>query len=812
MERSSYQRTSLYRLLFTFVACLGLLLGGFNVYKIRLSPSDECTWVDSPQGVRIISVQKGGTTDRAGMLPRDILLQIAGENATNGARAQAILNRQQVDQVVPYLLFRDGQLVVLDVQIVQRGYPLFYLTMCVVGFIFWVIGVWIIWMRPRDPKARILFLLFLSFVLFWTLNITSPFSKGLLLVFLTLQNVSFTTIPVFFLYFFLLFPWRHPYLDKKPWIHLLLFSPTILILGWFILVFFFRCPSPVNALVGTFLWGSYFALGMIRLHKCYKTAQDVQLRQQIRVLHWGLSLGLIPSFLLVLLAFLSIRLPLSNYGVLFMGLIPLVFAYTVVRHRLMDIEFIVKKSFVYALLTGLVVGFYLLIVQVLGRFLQDISGLTGTFVLVLTTLFVAVVFAPVRGRIQRVVDRAFYRESYDYRETLRKFARTLNTLMEPDTLMETVLVKICETMHIRQGYFFVESKKLHHYAVVKEYPSLGTKRMIPVKIDGLLCKKMIEERGPVLFSELDRNDRETKELTETTEGIAAVPLFHQNKLLGFFLLGLKQSEAPYSAGDLELLATLADQTAVALENGRLHHALTEQERMKRELEIARQIQLNSLPQSIPSLPGFDIYGCSLPATEVGGDYYDYLVMPNGRLGIVVGDVSGKGTSAALYQSKIQGFFRALIVSIHRPKDLLSRVNRLAFENVEEKSVTAARAGHTATLYFSKQKNRCDWWAPPGIGLALDGGKVFDQKLREEKKYLKKGDVLLFYSDGLTEATNKEGEEFGEDRLKDAFCRNVDFNAKSLVQNIVKEIEYFVEEYPQKDDVTLVVLKVSNGIS
>ena len=821
MRKELKSITRFSRSIYLIFACLAFSLGVYNLYKFATRPVDECVWEDTEYGVRVISVEKGGSADRAGMLSGDILLRIAGENAVSSRRAQNILDEQKVGSYVGYLVLRQNELLQLQVKIVGGSFHPLALTMCCIGFLFLFVGLWIGWMRPYDVKVRVLFILFISFMLFWTLNFIPPMSAGMRRTMLVLRIFSFTTIPIFFLYFFLLYPNEHPFLKKSNWGKIVILSPSFLILIWLVLVFVFHYDFPLLP-VGIGLWGLYFTLGLNRLGKSYKNEKNAQLRQQMRVLYWGITIGTVPPFLLILPGELGLNFPYGIYSAPLMGLIPLVFAYAIVRHRMMDIEILVKKSFVYTLLTGFIVGFYFAVVQLIGRFLQDVSGLTGTVVLLVSTLLVAVAFAPARERIQRVVDRAFYREAYDYRETLRQFARALNTLIEPDVLIRDVLQKICDTMHIQCGYFFTVDDDSCDCTNIQSYPESASQEIILLSTDSLFCQKLIEQSRPTYLSEWTDGNTEIKLLQEDLKGVVAVPLVHQDKFLGFIILGEKNSGIPFSTEDIELLATVGDQIAVAYENGRLHRALTEQERLKQELEIARQIQMNSLPQKEPSLPGYDIYGFSMPATEVGGDYYDYLYLPDGRLGIIIGDVSGKGTSAALYMSKIQGFFRALCSTIASPKELLLKVNKLSYEDVEEKSfmtliaaclhpeektITVARAGHLPILFFESKKNVCHRWTPDGMGIALDEGEIFGKALIEERKSLKSGDALLFYSDGLTEAMNKAGEEFGEKRLENVFLEKCHLSSKMMGRAIIDTVNRFTEANPQSDDMTLIIIKL-----
>jgi len=810
------------RILYLFVASVAVFFGVTNLVRLNRSPTDACTWRDTDKGVTITHIESGKSADVSGLRPGDIVLRIAGENAVTSYRAQQILDRQEVGKAVSYLIYRDGNLFERSVTLIQRGLPLFFTIMSAVGFVYWIVGLWIVWMRPHDLKARVLFSLFISFMLFWTLNIVAPHGGVMRLMILFLHAASFTTVPSLFLMFFLLYPTRHPILVRRPWIRFVIFSPTAWVLILFILALVFHTPSPVNFFFGFGLWGIYFTLGMFCLHQSLRKTENRQIRRQIRVLYTGLVIGLAPVFLLILPSLLGYQFPLTQYSALLMLCIPVVFAYTVVRHRLMDIDFIIRKSFVYTLLTGLIAGFYFLLIQVVERLLQSVGNPAGTVTLALATLGIAVIFAPLREKIQHIVDKAFYRQAYDYRTTLRQFAEALHTLIEIDMLAKEVLDTICQTMHLVWGSFYIPDERGHQfraYHVWSEENLTSTSDPIPEKTAWL--ETVMQKRVSCRLSE---SDADKSDMSTPIHASVFVPFFIQDQLAGFMLLGEKHTGMPFSAEDFDLLNTLAHQVAVALENGRLHEALTEQERMKRELEIARQIQLNSLPQTRPSIPGFDIYGCSIPALEVGGDYFDYIPLSDDCTGFIIGDVSGKGTSAALIQSKIQGFVRALFPLYPEPKQLLVKLNSLTFQSTDSKSfatviaavlnhktktLTSTRAGHMAILHYRAGIQKCERWIPAGMGLAIDDGPLFGQTLSVESRTLDPGDVILLYTDGLTEADNDVGEEMGEMNLQSVFVQLVEKNAEDIGKDVIDSVRQFSGDRPQRDDMTLVVIKSSD---
>lgn len=245
-----------------------------------------------------------------------------------------------------------------------------------------------------------------------------------------------------------------------------------------------------------------------------------------------------------------------------------------------------------------------------------------------------------------------------------------------------------------------------------------------------------------------------------------------------------------------------------------------QERLQKELAVAGVIQMHSLPRENPVVPGLSLAGTCISASEVGGDYYDYLNFSNGKFGVLVGDVSGKGTSAALYMSRLQGIVRALQHLQQPPAQFLAAVNDLihgsiektsfitltyAVFDLEKKRLSLSRAGHNATLYF--QEDDYHFLIPAGLGLGLTSRELFANGLEETSLRLKPGEILVFYTDGLIEARNMRGEEFGEDRLVEVITAHRELDSKALNQKIIEEVKRFIGFARQHDDMTVLVAKV-----
>jgi sigma-B regulation protein RsbU (phosphoserine phosphatase) len=250
--------------------------------------------------------------------------------------------------------------------------------------------------------------------------------------------------------------------------------------------------------------------------------------------------------------------------------------------------------------------------------------------------------------------------------------------------------------------------------------------------------------------------------------------------------------------------------------------ISERVRMAKELEIARSVQMSLLPKLDPRVEGFDIAGVCVPAQEVGGDYFDFISLGGNRLGIAIGDVSGKGVPAAIYMTLTKGILQSHAEETVSPKRVLSKVNSLMYRtiernsfvsmfyailNVAERTITFARAGQCPLILTQEPGQPGSFLSPPGMALGLEMGKVFDSVLEEQSVSLSPGEVLVFYTDGFTEAMNEKGDEFGEERLVASVARHRDEPAGRLIQDICHEVSAFAGSRAQHDDMTMVVIKV-----
>lgn len=274
------------------------------------------------------------------------------------------------------------------------------------------------------------------------------------------------------------------------------------------------------------------------------------------------------------------------------------------------------------------------------------------------------------------------------------------------------------------------------------------------------------------------------------------------------------------------LAASFNQMTGSIEN--LLQTAAEKKRLEEELRIARQIQMSLLPRGPLDVPGLGITALCVPAREVGGDYYDFFQLPGDRLGVLIADVSGKGTSAALYMAELKGVVLALSQRYESPRDLLIETNRILSENLDSRSfitmtyavidlgdarMTYCRAGHTPLIFLSANSGprvRARVLTPSGmvLGLRIPGAaEKFDELLEEESVALQQDDVIVLYTDGITEAMNPSNELFGESRLGRIVEEHGHLDSGELRERILREVESFVSGADQHDDMTMILLKV-----
>jgi sigma-B regulation protein RsbU (phosphoserine phosphatase) len=432
------------------------------------------------------------------------------------------------------------------------------------------------------------------------------------------------------------------------------------------------------------------------------------------------------------------------------------------------------------------------------------------------------------------IDRRFFRDAYNAEQILEALSDEVRSIVEKRPLLERVATKIAESLHIPLVAVLLEDTGCYRPAFALGFASeLDTH----LPNSGATVLRLKQEAGPerVYFDDeeswvntLAMSEDERRNLASLQPQLL-LPLMTKQNLLGIISLGEKRSEAPYSSTDLRLLKTVASQTALALSNAELTSAIAveigRRQKLNREIEIAREVQERLFPQHLPEISGLDYFGRCRTALGVGGDYYDFLALPDGKLGVALGDVSGKGIAAALTMASLQASLRADALRAGNDlAGLITRVNAMLYDaSTEDRYATLfyaqydpathrlsyVNAGHCPPILLrSAAKNGPENGTVERLDQA--GGTVVgllpECAYEQAEACLSPGDLLVIYTDGFNEAMNPNLEEWGEKRLFDAVCSCNGLPAKDSITKIMQAADAFASGAPQSDDMTLVILR------
>jgi sigma-B regulation protein RsbU (phosphoserine phosphatase) len=572
-----------------------------------------------------------------------------------------------------------------------------------------------------------------------------------------------------------------------------------------------------------------FGLGFVSLLlNCRHTAESGA-RRKARLVAWSFAIGLVPWLAITAVAvwlgkgLFDLPFWLWVPGALMMMVVPLVFGYAVVKHRVLEFSVLVRRSaryllvqrgfalIAFALSIAVTALFVLVIARVLPR-LTDAALPAGIAVGTVFGLVLLRTGGAVASRVTRRIDRAFFRSAYDARQILEELAQQAAVVSDRDELAALMDRQLQEALHPRLLAIYLRDRT----GVLRACS--GRAGVLPA---------LFEEHASVV----GRLEREGKPLDVSAEPVAGltgafdveclVPMLsRRRRLLGLIALGPRLSEESYSREDTALLASIAGHAGGALENLMLAEEMAERieadRRADQELQIAAEVQRRLLPAKPVAMTTIEVTGRCVQARAVGGDYYDFLDFGQGRIGLVLGDVSGKGLYAALLMAHLQATLRSLSARL-AAEDLAALL-----EGVNHGFWESTAGNHFATLFFGhyedagRQLRYANCGHSPPILLRADGtverlavtaGAIglFDAwACSVQDVTLGRDDLLTIFSDGVTEATNDRGEEFGEDRLLEILTAWRTRPLPEVLDRLVDEVRRFGAE--QHDDLTLVLVR------
>jgi len=833
-------------------AALTILYSAAWMYYIR-RPSPALGQVEvgfdesySSAGVEIYNVHPNSPAEMSGLRVDDRIVAVNGSRADSASAWNELMSRtwrsSHPGDTVTLTLQRPGQsqpLVITprfrarhgagDTRTIARTIAVQILDLY--PLLFLIVGLAVLFLRVEDRNAWLLALVFGTFITAGDMPgefaAAPPHLRSLLLAYRTTMGSVLTGL---FYFFFAVFPTRSPIDRKVPWLKwALLVTGICLSLGGYrhgdsralpvvLAVLPDRIAQNARRVV---VYGSIF-LGLISLLCNRLSVSSKDDLRKIKVIFWGTVVGVTPAVVVALAqevfhAEFSFWVNFAKVILLF--LFPLSFAYAVVKHRVMDIPVLLKRSARYfvvqrgfvILIFVLSVGLTLWFGQAFSRYFSAGSKaaipIGATFgVLVISSA------TQVHRRVRTRLDRAFFRSAYDAQQILEDLAaKTLNTSSR-EGLAALLHQNIWDALHPSSVFVYLQANNGQLFAYAGNPPP----EALTLSSTGSGIAELADRDGPLEL--IVEATQETQLAFLAPECLVPIRGSGGATLQGVAVLGPRLSEEPYSSSDKRLLASVASQAGIAMRSITLAEKMAEQmeteRRTEQEMQIARQVQSRLLPQQAPSLKTLDCSGRCIQTRAVGGDYYDFLDFGSGRLGLVLADISGKGMSAALLMANLQANLRGqYALALEDVPRLLRSVNHLFYRNTE--------TSHYATMFFAIYDDgtrrlryvNCGHNPPilirangnierlPATATVLGLFEEWDCAVAECQ--LGSGDVLVIYTDGISEAGPNEEEEYGEERLIVTTRKHQQQSAGEILDNILSDVQQ-VSRGRQADDMTLIV--------
>ncbi|MCH7772631.1 MAG: SpoIIE family protein phosphatase [Bacteroidetes bacterium] len=402
---------------------------------------------------------------------------------------------------------------------------------------------------------------------------------------------------------------------------------------------------------------------------------------------------------------------------------------------------------------------------------------------------------------------------------INDIATTINSTQPVEQIVDIIVKKCVKHLNVEQGAIMLldesDKEKPLHTMIREQQSSLD---LLPYRFDTQLTGWMLKNQEPLLVNNLKEDERFKDLVDKTTpfESFLSVPLRVKNKMQGILTVFNKRSNEKFSSNDQKLLSIIASQSSQIIENARLLEEERNLQVLQEEMRVAKQTQINLLPKEFPVINGYQIAARTIPAKEVGGDSYDLIQIDDKHFAFCLGDVSGKGMPAAMLMSNLQATLRSFTKTGNLCKDIIANSNDLLYNstepskfatlfygilNPESNEIVFCNAGHNNPFLFSADGNVKEL-KTGGLILGCLPGSEYE----EENVSINRNDIIVIFSDGISEAMNENEEEYGEERLKEFISNHLDESPDKIIENILSDVRMFVGKAPQWDDMTLLIIK------
>jgi phosphoserine phosphatase RsbU/P len=710
-----------------------------------------------------------------------------------------------------------------------------------------LVGYWVVAARPRDPNAWLVLLL-LTFPEVSFGDLHAVWWAGVwYVIFAAWQVIEILAVPAL-LWFGLYFPERWRLDVRFPWVKWIILATQLFAFVFYLWLHYIRgfaagamprftgMESWMDRITG---WGqtACVVLFLAAIFDKLRSASTPDARRRLRVLAIGSGLSLGP--LLILFGILPHFGYSVHHGKLFevavplLALFPVTLAYVLVVERAMDIGVLLRIGTKYllakatlAILEIAVAAFLVLrfLVPMMQRKQFEAVNVILLAAMVALLLAAFVTRDSLSSRLRKWLDRKFFREAYNAELVLSELSEHARSFTEKGPLIETISRRISEVLHVPRVAVWLRASN-----VFQLQQAVGFAMRAPVFLaeDSATVENLVQTNRPATVYRdrpeewLSRAGAQEMWALDEVQAELLLALPGRDRLMGVMALGPKRSEAPYSSTDLRMLQSVATQAGLALEVHDLAQSLAreaaQRARNDRELEIAHQVQERLFPQTIPKIPAVDLAGACRPAQGVGGDYYDMIAFEDGRLGLAIGDVSGKGISAALLMAGLRASLRAMTrVGYVDLATLMQHMNQLVYEasavnryatfffaiyDPAARVLNYVNAGHNPPVLLRGSERILLEAGGPVVGL------LADVHYEERSLTLETGDLLLAYTDGISEAMTIEDEEWGEERMVLAAEASRTESAGNILSAVFAAADRFTGNAPQYDDMTLLVIQL-----
>lgn len=881
-----------------------LVYGGTRFYRsfAPLGMDSDPGWIARRVGpsVRVAALR---SVEPAGLLKvGDEVLALDGAQINRPSDISDVFH--QIEPARPYtvLIRRNG--FPLEITLISQPIPLIMWVITgalylVIPNIFLLTGLIVFMLKAHDKQALLLALMFGMFT--GALFAIDPNYAGetplMIGILLAVHLASLFLWPVFF-HFFQIFPEPSVLLQRVPRLEAYLYLPQLVtIFPYFALLnilaafapndeLAFRVPAITLICIAVAV--AYIVGGLLSLIFNYRQAGRAS-RRKMRVVVAGSIAGFLPMFLTIGLAILF-NLPekyprlgqrLTVASLLAFPLFPLSFAYAIVRHQVIPVRLILRRGVRYLLVSrGFIIIQALVVFGILsflltGSRLVAIDRLGQRADIVVTMAATALAIAGLtflNQRVMPIIDRRFFREAYDAQQVLSELGLEMRKVSTVEQLLERAVAKIQDALHAENVTIFLRDQETGDYTSAIS-SSIGRDGLVTSNRDASLTlsreAELVQRMNrfthplPVDFdryspwaqelldTELAMNDLRSREnaTLRRVRSALLLPVATKDQLLSVVSLGPRLGDLPYSRDDRHLLMAVALQMAFAIQNAELVQEIALEERLRHELAIATTVQQRLFPESPPQMASLELTGICHPARGVGGDYYDFILLDKGKVGIAVADVAGKGISAALLMCTVQASLRSQAPTVNgNLTELVSSMNRLLHVSTDAASyatffyaqfdeetnlLTYVNAGHNPPMLIrtaATVKVQSVGFAGAGahhelvseegdegthneadVRLLTTGGPIIgafsDCVYEQETIKIQSGDLLVAYTDGVTEARNADDQEFGESKLRQIIDSSMHLSTQELSEKIVQSVSEWCGDVPPHDDLTLVVMRV-----